>query len=405
MLLVDDQPYGLVALEAVLEGVGATLVKAGSGREALRILLNRDFAVILLDVNMPGIDGLETAALLRTRERSRHTPIIFLTATLENDDQTAQAYALGAVDFIRKPLVPDILRSKVAVFVELASRAALIQLQSQELARKNEELRRARAVAEQESRFKSRFLANMSHELRTPLNAIIGFSELLAEETFGPLVTKQKEYVGYVQQSGRHLVNLVNDILDLSTIEADRMVLSLAWVAPGELIQSVLAVVGPLVGRQGVVIEHAPEAALPRVHGDPVRLKQILYNLVSNAIKFTPRGGRVRLTAEADAAALTIVVHDTGIGIRAEDMPRLFREFERIEPASGPMQEGTGLGLVISRRFAELHGGTLTAESEFGRGSSFTLRLPLGGQPKEIAAGPPPGRERAAHARSLKEVP
>ena len=174
MLLVDDQPYGLVALEAVLEGVGATLVKAGSGREALRILLNRDFAVILLDVNMPGIDGLETAALLRTRERSRHTPIIFLTATLENDDQTAQAYALGAVDFIRKPLVPDILRSKVAVFVELASRAALIQLQSQELARKNEELRRARAVAEQESRFKSRFLANMSHELRTPLNAIIG---------------------------------------------------------------------------------------------------------------------------------------------------------------------------------------------------------------------------------------
>ena len=183
------------------------------------------------------------------------------------------------------------------------------------------------------------------------------------------------------------------------------MVLSLAWVAPGELIQSVLAVVGPLVGRQGVVIEHAPEAALPRVHGDPVRLKQILYNLVSNAIKFTPRGGRVRLTAEADAAALTIVVHDTGIGIRAEDMPRLFREFERIEPASGPMQEGTGLGLVISRRFAELHGGTLTAESEFGRGSSFTLRLPLGGQPKEIAAGPPPGRERAAHARSLKEVP
>jgi signal transduction histidine kinase len=219
----------------------------------------------------------------------------------------------------------------------------------------------------------------MSHELRTPLNAIIGFSELLGEETFGPLTPKQQEYVTNVQQSGRHLLTLVNDILDLSSIEADRMTLARAWTSPVEVIDTVLAIVRPLISQQGVVLECAPPPELPSVHADPVRLKQILYNLLSNAIKFTPRGGQVRLTAAADGESLTIAVLDTGIGIRAEELPRLFQEFERIEPASGPMPAGTGLGLAISRRFAELHGGTLTAESQPGRGSTFTLRLPLRG--------------------------
>ena len=190
ILLVDDQDSNLLALESVLKDLDQNLVLARSGREALRQLLDMDFAVILLDVHMPEMDGLETALLIRRRERSRHTPILFLTAEDRGDSGAVKGYEAGAVDYIFKPFVPEILRWKVRVFVELARKAALMKRQVV-LESKNTELEAAKERAERESRFKSQFLASMSHELRTPLNAIIGFSELLEQQVVGPLTPKQ----------------------------------------------------------------------------------------------------------------------------------------------------------------------------------------------------------------------
>ncbi len=405
ILLVDDQPEGLLALEAVLEDLGQNLVKASTGAEALRRLLADDFAVILLDVQMPLMDGYETARYIRARPRCRHTPIIFLTAGDKADAQMIRGYAVGAVDYMFKPLEATTLRSKVSVFVELAKKNDLIQRQSAELRRseqaarelaaaragllvdlenKNLELESARARAERESQFKSSFLAGMSHELRTPLNAIIGFTELLEQEIAGPLAPTQHEYVGHVLQSGRHLLSLVNDFLDLSKIEAGRMELRREWIAPAVVVDAVRGAIAPLALKQGVTVEiDLPE--LPDLYVDAVRLRQVLYNLLSNAIKFTPRGGWVQLRATSDPTQLVLSVADSGIGIRSRDLPRLFREFEQLDAGGGHKPEGTGLGLALTKRLVELHGGTVDVASEPGEGSTFTVILP------RVAGPPGPG--------------
>ncbi|MEY4511424.1 MAG: hypothetical protein RLZZ450_3546 [Pseudomonadota bacterium] len=267
------------------------------------------------------------------------------------------------------------VRGGVIAFRDISERKrieALIEAQAAELSR-------AKERAEQESRYKSRFLASMSHELRTPLNAIIGFSELLDQEIFGELTTRQKEYVGYVVSSGHHLLALVNDILDLSKIEAGRMELSREWVAPLRVIDAVQGSVQPLAQKQGVKLELDLPSELPDLYVDEMRLRQILYNLISNGIKFTPAGGRVSLRAAVQDDKLLVEVSDTGVGIRAEDLPRLFREFERMEEGGGAKIEGTGLGLALTKRLVELHGGAIYVESKHRAGSKFTVSLPAFG--------------------------
>ena len=241
----------------------------------------------------------------------------------------------------------------------------------------NRELQAAKLQAEQESRFKSTFLANMSHELRTPLNAIIGFSELLEQELFGPLAPRQKDYVQNVLVSGRHLLALVNDILDLSKVEAGKMELARDWTPLAIVVDAVQGVVKPLIDARGVALTVSLPLGLPDVYLDPVRIKQVLYNLLSNAIKFTPRGGSVELSATVHGAALSVSCKDTGIGIRPEHLPRLFREFEQLEALGGGKPEGTGLGLALTKRLVELHGGSISAESRPGAGSTFTFTLPM----------------------------
>jgi PAS domain S-box-containing protein len=246
-----------------------------------------------------------------------------------------------------------------------------------ELEGANQELKRAKDLAERESRFKSKFLAGMSHELRTPLNAIIGFSEMLQAKIAGPLQDKQEQYVTHVLTSGRHLLTLINDVLDLSKVEAGRMELAREWTPLAVVVDSVRGVVKPLADKRGITLAVALPNDLPDLFLDPTRTKQVLYNLLSNAIKFTPRGGLVGLGAEVDGGQVKVTCRDTGVGIRSEDMPRLFREFEQIEPASGEKPEGTGLGLALSRRLIELHGGVMWAESQLGKGSTFTFTLPV----------------------------
>jgi signal transduction histidine kinase len=241
----------------------------------------------------------------------------------------------------------------------------------------NAELSRQKERAERESRFKSTFLANMSHELRTPLNAIIGFSELLEQEIPGPLTQRQAEYVEYVIGSGRHLLSLVNDVLDLSKVEAGRMELSREWNQLEPVIDAARGSVEPMAQKRGVVLGVSVPAELPALYLDPTRIKQVLYNLLSNAIKFTQRGGSVSLQVELQQAVVEVSCTDTGTGIRAEDLPRLFREFEQLDHGSGDKPEGTGLGLALTKRLVELHGGRVTVSSEVGTGSRFAFTLPI----------------------------
>ncbi len=240
--------------------------------------------------------------------------------------------------------------------------------------RMNDELRRLYGELETASRHKSDFLATMSHELRTPLNAIIGFSEVLHEQMFGELNERQLAYVNDVLEAGKHLLSLINDVLDLAKIEAGKMELELAPVAVHDLLRSAVSMQSERADRAGVELALTTRPDEITVTADERRLRQIVYNLLSNAVKFTPADGRVDLSAQLDNGHVEIEVADTGPGIAADDLETIFEEFE--QTSDGKQAEGTGLGLPLSRKLAELHGGRLWAESQPGRGSTFHLTLP-----------------------------
>ncbi len=259
--------------------------------------------------------------------------------------------------------------------VEVSNRDELGALAAN-LNRMNEDLGRLYTQLEAASRHKSEFLANMSHELRTPLNAIIGFSEVLRERMFGELNPKQAEYVEDIHASGRHLLSLINDILDLSKVEAGRMELEPAPFDLQMALENALTLVRERAGRHAITLELVADERLGEFVGDERKIRQVLLNLLSNAVKFTPEGGRVTVTAKPGDGVVEISVGDTGIGIAPEHQEAIFEEFRQVGNHARK-REGTGLGLTLAKKFVELHGGRIRVESEVGKGSTFTVTLPV----------------------------
>ncbi|MCH7916142.1 MAG: HAMP domain-containing histidine kinase, partial [Deltaproteobacteria bacterium] len=245
-----------------------------------------------------------------------------------------------------------------------------------ELQERNQEIEDKSRQLEAASRHKSEFLANMSHELRTPLNAVIGFSEVLGEKMFGELNEKQNEYVDDIHSSGQHLLSLINDILDLSKVEAGRMELELAKFDLPLTVENAITLVRERATRHGVSLNREIDKGLGDFVGDERKIKQILLNLLSNAVKFTPEGGRIEIKAIPVDDSVEISVSDTGIGITPEDQATIFEEFRQVGTADAQKHEGTGLGLTLAKKFVELHGGRIWVESEVGKGSTFTFTLP-----------------------------
>jgi signal transduction histidine kinase len=240
-----------------------------------------------------------------------------------------------------------------------------------------EELRTARGAAVAANQAKSEFLAKMSHELRTPLNSIIGFSDVLLERMFGELNEKQADYLEDIRSSGEHLLSLINDILDLSKVEAGRMELALSTFDPGATLENTVTFVRELAARNGVELDLEVDKRLTAWTADERKFKQIVLNLVSNAVKFTPQGGKVTVRASRNDGGMEVAVTDTGVGIAPEDRALVFEEFRQVGTDYAKKVEGTGLGLALTKKFVELHGGRIWVESEKGKGSTFAFILPL----------------------------
>lgn len=427
ILAVDDNPNNLLAIETALEGVGSRIVCANSGEQALRYLLEQDFALVLLDVQMPSMDGFQTAQLIRTRERSKRTPIIFVTAYDSDAHDVIQAYSMGAVDFLYKPIVPTVLRAKASVLIDLQRQTAEVArhaatLRQQELQLHQKELREQRQRWEEEAlrlqmeeqrsmatqmaekarqlaelaeerrcaqeqlttinqqladsdRRKDEFLAVLAHELRNPLAPIVSSVDLigLSLEAAEPNKETLTRATQVVKRQVRHLTRLVDDLLDISRITSGKIELKSERLDLGEVVRHAVAMSRPLIDERGQHLS-VDLAASTAVAGDSVRLAQVVANLLNNAARYTQAGGRISLTTEVVGDHVLVRVKDNGQGIEPAMLPRIFDTFVQVRTDG----TGLGLGLTLVRRLVELHGGRVTAASPgLGQGSEFLVSLPL----------------------------
>lgn len=381
-LLVDDREENLLSLEALLRSDGVKLLKAKSGPEALELLLKYDVALALLDVQMPEMDGYELAELMRGNSQTGAVPIIFLTAGAADSHRRFRGYQAGAVDFINKPIEGDILRSKAEVFRKLKEQSNQIARQRDALQRTSEEnerlLEESRAQAEAlkiADQRKDEFLATLAHELRNPLATIsCGLEVLHASEDEEDMESVRN----MMQRQLKHLVRLIEDLLDISRISQGRIQLRKEKTSLNKILESAVEASRPLIDRG----DHTLSVSLPQsdiqVEADPTRLAQTVSNLLNNAAKYTPSGGKISLRSKQAEDSIVIDVEDNGIGIETEMMPRVFGLFEQVEPLAEHAQGGLGIGLALAKSLIALHGGEIYVRSEGkDKGSVFSIKLPF----------------------------
>src|SRR6187399_27116 len=405
ILMVDDQPARLLTYRAILEPLGHNLVAVNSGLEALDALMKQEFAVVLLDVKMPGMDGFETAELIHDHPRFETIPIIFVTGVHVTEFDRLKGYKAGAIDYVYIPVIPEILRSKVAVLVELYGKRRELQAVNKELAesnkqlaeansslqlektreleelnghlqRANEELSRSENMLKDAVVKRDEFLAMLSHELRNPLSPLRNASHMLMQgDTQDPKIIWSR---GVIERQLKHLIRLVDDLLDVSRIARGKIVLVSERVNLADIVAAAAETVQPLLEQKKQQLELNAVSTDLFVRGDPVRLTQVVGNLLHNAAKYTGEGGHVVLTTRSSGGKAEIRVRDTGIGISADSMPRIFELFTQIPSERVNTSGGLGIGLALVRALVELHGGEITAASDgLDRGSEFTMRLPL----------------------------
>ena len=398
ILLVDDQPSRLLTYEAILGPLGHRLVTASSGIEALQRLIEREFAVILLDVSMPGMDGFETAQLIHEHPRFESTPIIFVTGVHVSELDRLKGYELGAVDYVYVPVVPEVLRSKVAVLVELhcqrlelqrlnasLSRAnieldeanqALQREKASELAKLNRSLEQANQELLDADRRKDDFLAILAHELRNPLAPIRMATAILQRQgPPDPILVRMRDVI---DRQVQHMTRLIDDLLDVSRITQGKINLK---PEPVDMVlvarRAVETNQSSIVARAHRLVVNVPDEPLC-VCGDTVRLTQVIGNLINNAAKYTPEGGQIELQLGVADGLATIVVRDNGIGIEKEYLSHVFDLFGQVQNPRPHSHDGLGIGLALVQRIVEMHHGQVEARSAgVNLGSEFTVRLPL----------------------------
>ncbi|KMS54797.1 hisitidine kinase [Novosphingobium barchaimii LL02] len=380
VLLVDDLSANLLALEGLLQRDDLVLLKAQSGEEALELLLQNDVALALLDVQMPGMDGFELAEIMRGSERTRHVPIIFVTAGSSDSQRQFRGYEAGAVDFIAKPIEPHVLRSKANVFIDL-------YCQRRQIAAQRDELAVSAAALREADRAKDQFLAVLAHELRNPVAALMSGLDLLNRQR----APDQAEMIrGQMERMLFHLARLVEDLLDVSRISEGKVSLKTGRISLEDVLLSAVEGSRHNIDAAG----HSLTVEMPEtpvwLEADYTRLAQIVANLLNNAAKYTPAGGEIGLSASADEAGVEIRVSDNGVGIPADMQARIFEIFTQVENHRAHAQGGLGIGLALVRRLVSLHGGSISVTSGGqGKGSTFTVRLPvMQGQVDEIGAAP-----------------
>ncbi len=408
ILLVDDQPARLLTYRAILGDLKENLIEARSGTEALKLLMSHDFAVILLDVNMPGMDGYETASMIHQHPRFENTPIIFVTAVNISDLDRMRGYRAGAFDYVMVPIIPEILRSKVVVLVELfrrrrqleivnrdlaATNQALLEekarelealndslrIANTELARRNEQLQsevtertRAEARLVEQDRRKDEFLATLAHELRNPLASVSNGINALRLANATPIALRDA-----MSRQVELLVRLIDDLLDVARIRRGKLVLKESRTTLYAIADSAIETVRPLLlsGKHELSVERLVDDVALRV--DQERLSQVFSNLLSNAAKYSDKGTPVRMVLDSDDGVLSISVVDRGIGISRDQQDWIFELFAQVDTSLERARGGLGIGLTLSRTIVEMHGGQLSVESPgLDQGSRFTVRLP-----------------------------
>ena len=380
ILLVDDRPENLLALEAALEPLDQNLVKANSGEEALRLLLREDFAVILLDVQMPGMDGFDTAVQIKDRDKTKDIPIIFLTAISREPHHALRGYSTGAVDYISKPFDPWVLRAKVAVFVDLYEKNSLLRKQKELLGQRLEERYAAEKALEEKAKELERSNADLqqfayvaSHDLQEPLRVMNGYLDLLREHLEEGTTDESVSMISRIKRSTERMDALIQDLLEYARVDSQPE--PFRETDLNEVLEYAIGNLEVTIKEYEVKVEQEP---LPTVVGDQSQLLQLFQNLIANSIKFrSDRPSEIKISAERINGEWQIAISDNGIGIDPAHLDRIFTIFERLNPLEH--YPGSGIGLSVCKKIVERHGGQIWVTSEPGTGSTFFFTLPVRG--------------------------